>query len=182
MGASGWNYFVPYQDDINAALQILRQQEFDSGHYNDPDPYIRHDLSFEEWVENPDMTIDDYDAAELIEMRAEYDRFQSFAVTPPTTIEDLLWYKGTEGTSSILDIPNVAAEPTDFAVAPLTSDQLVALFGTATPTRSQVEERGVNAIDNYLDKLGRGTYECTYIMVYQDNSPAEIYFIGFSGD
>jgi hypothetical protein len=33
MGASGWEYFVPYQQDINKALQELRQKAFDEGDY-----------------------------------------------------------------------------------------------------------------------------------------------------
>src|SRR4051794_13947168 len=28
MGASGWSYYVPYQGDVNKALQDLRQQVF----------------------------------------------------------------------------------------------------------------------------------------------------------
>ncbi len=33
MGASGWSYFAPYQEDINAALQQFRRQVFESGKY-----------------------------------------------------------------------------------------------------------------------------------------------------
>jgi hypothetical protein len=33
MGASGWQYFVPYQVDLNQALQDLRQQVFDRAEY-----------------------------------------------------------------------------------------------------------------------------------------------------
>ena len=179
MGASSWNYVVPYQPDINAALQALRQQEFEAGEYSLVESDY-DDMSFAQWVENPDMTIDDYDAVELAEMRVEYDRRQAFTV--PATIEDLLWYNGAGGTGSILDMERVATEPTVCAVAPLTSAHLVALFGTDTPTRVQIEERGFHAINHYLDEIGRGTGEGTYIIVYQDNSAHEIYFTGWSGD
>jgi hypothetical protein len=33
MGASQWAYAVPFQPDINAALQDLRQKVFRSGNY-----------------------------------------------------------------------------------------------------------------------------------------------------
>lgn len=33
MGAEPWSYFVPYRDDIEAALQELRQEEFRAGRY-----------------------------------------------------------------------------------------------------------------------------------------------------
>jgi len=33
MGASNWAYFVPYQVDINKALQDLREDVFNSGNY-----------------------------------------------------------------------------------------------------------------------------------------------------
>ena len=34
MGAEPYSYFVPYQPDINAALQQLREREFHAGRYN----------------------------------------------------------------------------------------------------------------------------------------------------
>jgi hypothetical protein len=33
MGASGWQYFVPYEEDINNALNKLKQEVFESGKY-----------------------------------------------------------------------------------------------------------------------------------------------------
>jgi hypothetical protein len=34
MGGHAWLYFVPYQSDVSAALQALRQREFKAGRYN----------------------------------------------------------------------------------------------------------------------------------------------------
>ena len=34
MGGEPWFYFVPYQADVNSALQALRQREFRAGRYN----------------------------------------------------------------------------------------------------------------------------------------------------
>lgn len=33
MGASGWNYYVPYQEDLAVALEQLRQRVFQEGEY-----------------------------------------------------------------------------------------------------------------------------------------------------
>lgn len=33
MGAEAWDYFVPYEEDIQAALEKLRQREFRAGRY-----------------------------------------------------------------------------------------------------------------------------------------------------
>jgi hypothetical protein len=33
MGASGWSYYTPYQQDIAQALQELRQRVFEAGDY-----------------------------------------------------------------------------------------------------------------------------------------------------
>ena len=38
MGASGWNYFVAYQPDPQAALDDLRRQVFEAGDYWLPEP------------------------------------------------------------------------------------------------------------------------------------------------
>jgi hypothetical protein len=37
MGAESWDYFVPYEEDIQAALEKLRQREFLAGHYRGSD-------------------------------------------------------------------------------------------------------------------------------------------------
>ncbi|WP_435209964.1 hypothetical protein [Streptomyces sp. bgisy034] len=33
MGASGWDYYVPYQEDLDAALQQLRREVSEAGDY-----------------------------------------------------------------------------------------------------------------------------------------------------
>ena len=34
MGAEPWEYFVPYEEDIQAALEKLRRREFDAGRFH----------------------------------------------------------------------------------------------------------------------------------------------------
>jgi hypothetical protein len=38
MGAEPWSYFVPYREDVHAALDALRKQEFEAGRYRLLDP------------------------------------------------------------------------------------------------------------------------------------------------
>jgi hypothetical protein len=40
MGLSSWSYFVPYRDDIQAALEALRKRVFQTSEYLDPDAYL----------------------------------------------------------------------------------------------------------------------------------------------
>jgi hypothetical protein len=40
MGGEPWFYFVPYQADINNALQELRRSEFKAGRYNPVPPFL----------------------------------------------------------------------------------------------------------------------------------------------
>jgi hypothetical protein len=51
MGAEPWDYFVPYEEDIDAALQKLRRREFEAGRFH------RSELkpaTIEEALENAD--------------------------------------------------------------------------------------------------------------------------------
>jgi hypothetical protein len=41
MGAHAYWYFVPYERDIDAALQKLRVREFQAGRYNPTMPFIK---------------------------------------------------------------------------------------------------------------------------------------------
>ena len=143
MGASGWSYFVPYQEDVGKALEELRQREFEAGRYNRLDEY---------WPEK----------------------------RMPVSIDELMEWNETEGTHSIIDIFwGVADEPgTDnFAMAtPLSTDELMEFFGTQQPTHAMIVEHEDEVMDY------RSRWEATYVIVYKDDQPDEIFFTGFSGD
>ena len=51
MGAEPWDYFVPYEKDIRAALDKLRQREFQAGRFRGAED---HPASIEEVLENMD--------------------------------------------------------------------------------------------------------------------------------
>ena len=112
MGAHPYWYFVPYQADLNRALQELREREFQAGRYN---PVVRY-LEFPVDV-----------------------RFPSLGAQHKS-IEAAFAAAGADGTRSILDIESIADEP-DFGVAaPLDEGKLEALFGTTQPTHEMIEE------------------------------------------
>lgn len=51
MGAEAWDYFVPYEANIHAALEKLRQREFHAGRYRGSE---ENPSTIEEAIENMD--------------------------------------------------------------------------------------------------------------------------------
>jgi hypothetical protein len=51
MGAEPWDYFVPYESDIQTALDKLREREFQAGRYRGSED---HPSTIEEVMENMD--------------------------------------------------------------------------------------------------------------------------------
>src|SRR5262245_60602654 len=107
MGAHPYWYVVPYNPDVNAALQELREREFQAGRYN---PVIRF-LSFPIGPHSPAPG-------------AQHG-----------SIEEAFGDADADGTRSILDLLGIGDEP-DFGVAvPLSDETLQDLYGTTQPTR-----------------------------------------------
>jgi hypothetical protein len=112
VGASGWSYFVPYQPDLNAALEALRHKVFTDGDYwwarggfgkpasaYDNRPTTLDELYGDEWVQE-------------------------------------------SGTHSILDMFRVLADgeaPDYGTVAPVTREEAELHAGTAVLTREHVD-------------------------------------------
>jgi hypothetical protein len=166
MGANPYFYFTPYQSDIRAALQALREKEFNAGRYDpamqmaDPPSYM-FEFSFP-----PDETIPGPGAQH-------------------GSIDEAIGAAMESGTRSILDIMRIADEPDFFAACPLPPDDLIAMFGTAEPTRDLVEEvlikkqRG-DPLERFWGRIERG--QGLYIIVYDGAQPREIFFAGYSWD
>jgi hypothetical protein len=114
MGAEPYWYFVRYQSDINAALQELRQREFEAGRYNPATPFPA-DL-FPIGPDSPAPGAQHGSIGEAMEDAAE------------------------DGTRSILDLDHVSDAPDFCAVAPLGNAVLQKLYGTSQPTHAMVEE------------------------------------------
>ncbi|MBD2311291.1 hypothetical protein H6G20_06425 [Desertifilum sp. FACHB-1129] len=109
------------------------------------------------------------------------------------SIEAALEDAEDSGTGSILDIQKVSESPEILASWTLSTDETLALFGTDKPTRQMVEyiiiaegepehweETGYDVYDHLWDTIGRG--ESRYIILYENNQPSEIFFIGYSVD
>lgn len=167
MGSHPYFYYTKYQPDVNSALQSLRKQEFEAGRYS------------------PAM-------------------FMTLFTFPPTdqsispgarhaSIDDALDDAEADGTGSILDIEKISNEPEFLSSCALSADETQALFGTDKPTRQMVEdiivaegeldhweETGYSIEDEFWDVIGRG--ESRYIILYDDEQPSEIFFIGYSVD
>jgi hypothetical protein len=110
MGAHPYYYFVEYQADVDAALQDLRQREFEAGRYNPAQPFPQFPIRFDRPTPG-----------------ARHD-----------TIGDALEEAAEDGTRSILDIDGIAFEPEYCMATPFPEESLELYFGTAKPTKEIV--------------------------------------------
>lgn len=156
MGASGWEYVVPYQQDLGAALDELRREVFASGDYLKPSFYG------DRFADLPEPeSVDDF------------------------VKQEQYWeFMGTSGTHSIIDILTVVS--VDFkgeeygTVRPLSDNEYVELFGVAQPSHAEYAQvAGSEPLDDYITG-GRWTGRAA--VLWADGTPAEIVFWGYSGD
>ena len=111
MGAHPYYYFVEYQPDVGAALQALRQREFQAGRYN---PVV----AFPEFPVGSRAPAQGCGHASIELARHAAD---------------------ADCTRSILDLHFVSDEPEFCAVSPLSDFELKKHFGTTQPTHEMVE-------------------------------------------
>jgi hypothetical protein len=112
MGGEPWFYFVPYEPEINKALQSLRRREFEAGRYN---PVVMFP-EFPVTASSPRPGAGHASIAEALEASE------------------------ADGTRSILDMERVSEKPGLGVVVPLAAEALAELYGTAHPTREMIEE------------------------------------------
>jgi hypothetical protein len=153
MGAEPYWYIVPHQADIEAALQKLRQREFQAGRYYPVTPF-------------PEFPVD----------------LEAATATPPhRSIDEVMEGMDENGTRSIIDIEHAASAPfsdgqMQFCTAfPLADSDLVGLFGTARPTRGMIESN-----DAIWERIDRGS--AIYVILFDNDKPSEIFFAGYSFD
>lgn len=111
MGGHPYWYVVPYREDVQGALDALREREFAAGRYNPVLPFIE--------FEEPAFSAQQPGAQHA-------------------SIEDAIEEAMEDGTRSILDIEHVATRPDYGCAAPLPAAKLTQLFGTDRPTREMV--------------------------------------------
>jgi hypothetical protein len=150
MGAQPYWYFVPYDDDVQRALERLRRREFEAGRYN---PVLAR-MHFAD----PRLLVCAPGAkhASIAEAMAE---------------------AGDEGTRSILDVDRAGEGPAIGVAAPLTDGALHELFDTRTPTHDAVEEQIAELLDDV--KPGQCVYVVVYDHG-DYLRPSELFFAGFS--
>jgi len=112
MGGHPWWYFVPYDPDVDRALQALRAQEFAAGRYNPVIPYPSFPLG-----------------PATLSPGAQH-----------KSIATALKAADADGTRSILDMERVGNSPGYGAVCPLDPAIQRSLYGTDRPSRAQVED------------------------------------------
>ena len=134
MGAEFWSYFVPYQEDIRAALEALRDQEFRAGRFWQP-PEV-HPGFLGRIIGRPPSK-----------------------PKRPASIREAIKISDATGTRSILDMERISDTPASSAVSPVPRDELRRLFGTEQPARAMVEQS-----EELIEKIdrGQGIYIITY--------------------
>jgi hypothetical protein len=168
MGGNPYFYFTPYQKDIQAALETLRQKEFKAGRY---DPAMR--------------------AGDPPSYMFAFDFPPSDASLAPgaqhNSIEEAIDAGAESGTCSILDIMRISDVPDYSAACPSSLDDLTELFGTTQPTRDMVERvfvgeprPGNPLVWRFWERIDRG--QGRYFVVYEGSEPREIFFAGVSWD
>lgn len=99
MGGEPWMYFVPYYEDINGALRVIREQEFRAGRYRQSTLFRNRGLdgsNIDKHYSNSKKS-----AEELI---AQYGSVEG-------AIEAIFAESEPDGTASILDIFQVSDVP-----------------------------------------------------------------------
>jgi len=161
MGASGWDYRVPYAGSVETALFAVQEQVLASGDFLWP------------WDEyEPDE--DDIVA-----------RPTSMAELNAAKEQETFWDAGTH---TILDVDHMAAGDDDEigGIRPLTEDELTKWFGSVEPSAADFER-----IPMYLQRMHeKGTlgdltetrWTGRSMVLYRDGKPDEVVFWGYSGD
>ncbi len=150
MAAHPYWYFVPYDDDVQRALDRLRRREFEAGRYN------------------PVLARMHFGDPALFERRPGA-RHRSIA--------EALADAGDDGTRSILDVDRANDAPAVGVAAPLTDGALYELFDTRTPTHDAVEEQIAELLGDV--PRGQCVYLVVYDEG-DSMRPSELFFAGFS--
>jgi hypothetical protein len=113
MGSQPWMYAVPYEVDLQSALDGLKQREFQAGRY--------------------------YPAIEDITTSYIHPENMHGPGAQHASIEEALEASGESGTQSVLDMVSIGSAAGPQTVVPLDDPTLLSLFGTTHPTRAMVD-------------------------------------------
>src|SRR5438093_12659996 len=88
MGAEPWDYFVPYEEDVEAALEKLRQREFRAGRYRGSEA---NPATIEEAIDNADAD----GTGSILDITQVADE-ADFCTVAPLPADDLVRLFGTD--------------------------------------------------------------------------------------
>jgi hypothetical protein len=161
MGASGWSYRVPFEEDARRAFLALQEREL-----------AGDDLYWQEEDEEE-----------------EDEEFRSEVPPRPTSLAQLAEIKDDEryhfwewGTHSILDMDRLEpadAEDHDGGVRLLSPAEVRDLLGSDRPTADDFEAAYARLGDLGVARFG---WTGRYTVLYRDGRPDELAFCGISGD
>jgi hypothetical protein len=160
VGASGWDYRVPYAGSVEATLIRIQEEVLASGDYIWPWESVDHETGA---VARP---------SSLAELGAAKGTGE-------------FW---EEGTHTILDIDRVIDTDDDEVddevggILPLDDTELNELFGTSQPSAAEFDRVYEPGPAGPLSDLLGERWTGRSMVIYKDGVPAEIYFWGFSGD
>lgn len=166
MGATGWDYFTPYQENIEKALQELQQKVLESGKYGPASQFTPELLKqFPQLKASADMlkTLDEQVLREF---------------GPIKSIDDLREAFAEAGTHTIIDIERISTEPNIGIAYPAPRDIIQKIYGTIKPSHGDVESKH-GCLSETLNII---RFQAVYLIVYEKDIPKEIYFEGCSGD
>jgi hypothetical protein len=166
MGATGWQYFTPYQENIEKALKELQQKVFESGKYGLASQFP------------PDLL------NQIPQLKASYENLKKIDEEmlknfgPIKSIDDLREAFAEAGTHTIIDIERISAEP-DIGIAyPVPQEVIQKVYGTTKPSHQEVESKH----GDLSEAVNIERFQAVYLIIYENDIPKEIYFEGCSGD
>lgn len=160
MGASGWDHRVPFKGSVEESLIAIQDQVLSNGEYP-AWPWDTYDPRLDEAPFVPRPT-----SLQALTAAKQYEVF---------------W---TAGTHSILDVERIWAEGETEDVGtirPLTSEELLEVFGSERPTAADFD-RICQLKYNPLEELPCRTWGGRSVVIYDGETPVEVFFWGFSGD
>jgi hypothetical protein len=175
-------YFVPYESDLQSALDKLKERELRAGRYN---PVLR-ELPFpvDPGGPAPGPAHASIDAARAAAGESgtrsilDMDRV-SYSARQGPSMEEHIEKAMQQAQGGVIDLDMMALFSAFSAargvVTPVPDETLVDLYGTETPTRDAVESE-----PEFLEDVERGAG--VYIVLYRGDSPREICFAGYSYD
>jgi len=166
MGASGWEYFTPYQEDIEKALYALQEEVFKSGDYGASRQFPPGLLE-----QIPQLKA----SAESLK---EIERGMLRDYGPIESVDDLREAFAEEGTHTILDIEGISTKAAFGAAYPVPQEVMQEVYRTTKPSHQTVQSKK----GTLIEVLGLARWQAAYLIVYEDDIPIEIYFEGVSGD